>query len=359
MLQHVFVTAEITGAGIFTMDTLVAFLKKTFLNPILTVPIFLALQYIPAGRDILQMLGNDAMFQMFKVLVTLGVIGRINRYLSWGVQNNWSGDVFCPSEEIVVVTGGSSGIGAAIVKELIAPGVGIKAVVVLDVQPLMFTAAKNVSFFNVDLSSIDGIAAVCERVRSEVGNPTVLINNAGICRGKTVLHATPADIQLTFAVNTISHFCLVQQFLPAMIKRNHGHIVTVSSIGAYLAAPQMVDYNASKAATQGFHEGIALELKHRYNAPKVRTTLVSQGYVKTPLFLGFKNDSKFLLPSLEPETVAEAIAEKIFQAEGGQVVLPAGMNIMTVIRGWPIWMHKSLLDTTHDMMAKFNGRQVI
>jgi all-trans-retinol dehydrogenase (NAD+) len=136
-IQHVFVAAEVIGAGIFTMDTLVAFLKKTVLNPILTVPIFLALQYTPVGRN---MLGNDALFQKLKILVVLGVIGRVNRYLSWGVQNNWRGDAFCPSEEIVVVTGGSSGIGAAIVKELTSPGNGIKAVVVLDVQPLMFTA---------------------------------------------------------------------------------------------------------------------------------------------------------------------------------------------------------------------------
>lgn len=156
----------------------------------------------------------------------------------------------------------------------------------------------------------------------------MLINNAGICRGKTILDATERDIALTFAVNTTAHFLLTKAFLPSMIAADHGHIVTVASIGGFVQAPRMVDYNASKAAAVAFHEGLGLELKYKYNALKVRTTMVAQGLVNTPLFEGFKNDSKFMLPELLPETLAEAIVERVWTAQGGQVVLPKAYNML-------------------------------
>src|SRR5690606_38857795 len=144
-----------------------------------------------------------------------------------------------------------------------------------------------------------------------IGAPTVLVNNAGVCRGKTVLEATPADLNLVYNVNVLSHFYLAQEFLPSMISSNHGHIITVAFIGAYVQAPKMVDYNSSKAAVLSFHEGLGLELKHTYKADKVRTTLVTQGYARTPLFQGYKQNSTFFLPSLEPETVSDAIVDAV------------------------------------------------
>jgi all-trans-retinol dehydrogenase (NAD+) len=199
---------------------------------------------------------------------------------------------------------------------------------------------------------------VCARIKAEIGDPTVLINNAGVCRGKTVLEETARDVELTFSVNTMAHFHLVRSFLPAMVAANHGHIVTVASIVSYVSAPQMVSYSASKAAAQALHEGLGLELKFRYDAPKVRTTLVSQGYVKTPLFEGFK-DGGFLLPPLEPLTVAEAVVEKVFSQESGHVVLPRAYNLFTGMRGWPTWRQVGVRAKTHDVMSKWEGKQVL
>ncbi|TGZ84485.1 epidermal retinal dehydrogenase 2 [Ascodesmis nigricans] len=351
--------------GIFNMDCVVLLLKKSIFNPTLTLPIFLALQYTSHGQNLLSTLAasNNAdiikLMSRFKVLVALAVVGRVNHHLSKGSMNNWKKDVFTPNKEIVVVTGGSSGIGAELVRQLTKPGVNIKKVVVLDVQPLLYTAASNVASYKVDLSNPADIAAVCERVKKEIGNPTVLVNNAGICRGKNVLDATQKDIELTFAVNTTSHYYLAQQFLPAMIKVNHGHIVTVASAGAYVAAPQMVDYNSSKAAAQTFHEGIAQELVLRYNAPKVRATLVTQGYIKTPLFQGFQSDSKFLLPALEPETLVIEIVDAILKQESRHILLPRAYNFISGIRGWPTWMQNRLRGKTGKLMTNWHGKQVL
>ena len=187
----------------------------------------------------------------------------------------------------------------------------------------------------------------------------MLINNAGICRGRSILDATERDIALTFQVNTLSHFFLAKAFLPDMIKNDHGHIVTVASIGGYFQAPQMVDYNSSKAAAVSFHEGLSLELKFRYNAPTVRTSLVTQGFVKTPLFVGYNNDSKFLLPDLEPETVSDAIVDTVWKAQSTQVVLPRLYTLLTGVRGWSRWLHRGLLSQTRNSMSQFNGKQVM
>ncbi len=105
-----------------------------------------------------------------------------------------------------------------------------------------------------------------------------MINNAGVARGKTILDSTESDVQLTFEVNTISHYHLAREFLPSMTAANHGTVVTIASLAAYVTAPNMVDYASSKAAALAFHEGLAAELVTRYNAPAVRTILMTRGF---------------------------------------------------------------------------------
>ena len=97
-----------------------------------------------------------------------------------------------------------------------------------------------------------------------------------MARGKTILESSEADVRLTFDVNTMSHYWLVKEFLPSMIANNHGMVVTVASIAAYLCTAQMVDYASSKAAALSFHEGLSAELKTRYQAPKVRSVVITQ-----------------------------------------------------------------------------------
>ena len=122
------------------------------------------------------------------------------------------------------------------------------------------------------------------------------MNNAGVARGKKVLEGSDADLRLTFEVNALAHFRTVREFLPTMAARNHGIIVTVASYAALMAVPGMVDYGASKAASVVLHEGLSAELSA--TAPRVRTILVCQGHVRTPLFEGYDTGSPFLVPTL-------------------------------------------------------------
>jgi short-subunit dehydrogenase len=101
---------------------------------------------------------------------------------------------------------------------------------------------------------------------------TFTVNNAGIGSGATILDGSEDFIRKTFEVNTISHFWMVREFLPAMIKKNHGHVVTIASMASYIIHAGNVDYACSKASALAFHEGLAVELRSRYKAPNVRTT---------------------------------------------------------------------------------------
>jgi all-trans-retinol dehydrogenase (NAD+) len=144
-----------------------------------------------------------------------------------------------------------------------------------------------------------------------------------------------------------------------MVARNHGMVVTVASIAAYVTVPNMVDYAASKAAALSFHEGLTSELKTRYNAPKVRTVVINQGYTKTALFQGYHNNSKFLMPTLEPETVAEEIVKQILKGMSGQVILPGYANTLTYFKGFPHFMQIRVRNEGEKIMRKWYGRQVI
>lgn len=98
----------------------------------------------------------------------------------------------------------------------------------------MIDVASSAHYYKCNITSIEEIKAVAKKIRADVGQPTVLINNAGVARGKDIIDATEKDIRFTFDVNTLAHYWLVQEFLPEMIKNNHGMVVTVASIAAWI-----------------------------------------------------------------------------------------------------------------------------
>lgn len=216
-----------------------------------------------------------------------------------------------------------------------------------------------VHYYKCDLTSADEIKAVAARVRSEVGDPTILVNNAGVARGKTILDTTERDLKFTFDVNVFAGFHTVREFLPAMVRRDHGMVVTVTSLAGWITVPNMVDYGASKAAALAFHEGLAAELATRYNAPRVRTVLVNQGYTKTPLFTGFREDSPFIMPALEPESVAEAIVRQILTGKSGHIVKPSFGATMKALRALPHWYSYGLRNKGENFMTNWKGTQVV
>lgn len=202
---------------------------------------------------------------------------------------------------------------------------------------------NSVRYYECDITSATDIADVASKIRSSFGRPSILINNAGICTGKTILKTTPAQTRRMFEVNTLAHYWLAQEFLPDMIEANHGMVVTVASLAGYTVTPNMVDYSATKAAAIAFHEGLAAELVTRYHAPKVRTVLVTQGFTRTNLIKDLTPEDTWLNPLLHPETVAEELVKQVLKAESGHVVIPGSAGwIARRFRGQPEWLQHLL-----------------
>ena len=225
-------------------------------------------------------------------------------------------------------------------------------------QKLNFIASRNVYYMKVDLADPEAIASVSKELKEQHGNPTVLILNAGIANPYTLLKMPDSVLQKVFAVNTLSHYRLVREFLPYMAAQNHGMVVTMASLAAYVTPAGLVEYCASKAAVVAFHEGLSSELLHRYKAPKVRTICVCPNFAATKLAANFVNPSTFASPTLHPETVAEAIFAKIMSESSGMVVLPRTHALFAqTVRSWPWWLQKGVTTALKDNLIAFADRK--
>ncbi|KAJ5217165.1 hypothetical protein N7468_010173 [Penicillium chermesinum] len=291
----------------------------------------------------------------WKILAPLGVLlltHRINQRLSRRALNNATPAKFDWEEEIILVTGGAGGIGAATVKKLAERGT---TVAVLDILPLTYEAPKNVHYYKCDLTNREGLATVAETLTREVGTPTCVVVSAGICRGKTILDASQRDIEVTFGVNNLGLIWTIQTFLPAMVTKNHGHILIIASQAAYLSTAGIVDYAATKAATLAIYEGIQTELRHNYKAPAVRLSCISPSAVQTNMFRGIKVPS--FLPALTPGDIASVIAEIIWSGRAQNRMIPPSAGLSQPARVVPEWMRVALQDYAKDAMSSLSPHQ--
>lgn len=313
-------------------------LQKTVLDPWKAVPFLLLAHYTTKGSELAQQ--HPKAVKVLKVLTFLSVLRRLNAWLNRRAINNGVSDHYDWNREVVVLTGGSSGIGN-IVAQLLGKR-GIK-VAILDIQPPQGTLPPTVRFYECDITSAAAIGSVAATIRTTLGEPTVLINNAGLLTGKTILGTTEAITHKMFEVNTLAHYWLAQEFLPAMIKRNHGMVVTLASQAGYVTTPNMVDYAATKAGAVAFHEGLASELATRYKAPRVRTVLVTPGFTRTTLINVLTPEDSFIGPLLYPETVAEGIVSRVISGESGHFNVPGTSGaVARYLRALPVWFQTGM-----------------
>jgi all-trans-retinol dehydrogenase (NAD+) len=214
----------------------------------------------------------------------------------------------------VLITGGASGMGRRIALECARR----RADVVLwdlDGERLRATAAEIESrggAVRTDVLSVSDRArvyAAARAVEAERGPVDVLFHCAGVVSGKTFLETPDEAIERTFAVNALAPFWTCKAFLPGMIARNRGHVVTIASVSGLIGVAKLADYAASKWATIGFDESLRAEL--RRTAPGVRTTIVCPYFVNTGMFSGAKSRFPWLLPILDEGHVARRIVETV------------------------------------------------
>lgn len=175
---------------------------------------------------------------------------------------------------------------------------------------------------------------------SQLGTPTVLINNAAVVIGKSLLNLTLDEIDSSLSTNLLGPFYCLKTFLPAIIRGGRGGtIVNISSVIGHLGAAQLTDYAAAKAGLTAMHRSLTAELRETH--PEIRTVLITPGQLSTPLFYGVQTPNSFFAPVVEPVDVAKEIIGAIDNGRGATVgmplyarwvdwynVLPAGVQVL-------------------------------
>lgn len=259
------------------------------------------------------------------------------------------GTCYDPERDIVVITGGASGLGHEIVRALhIRHG----RIVVLDVaQP--HDPIPGVHYYFCDVANRSELLLVHQAICRDVGDPTVLINNAGIATGQCLLDMSYADIERTLRINLLASFYTIKAFLPDMVLRRRGYVVTVSLVLGYMLPARLSAYGASKLGLIALHELLTYELGlPHHNLLGVKTLLVCPGQLQTPMFHGVKTPSRMFAPPLDPQYVARRVVLALVLGQRGEMRLPMYGTIMPLFRAlpWPmVLVVRRLLGIDHSM----------
>ncbi|XP_032256650.1 estradiol 17-beta-dehydrogenase 11 [Halichoerus grypus] len=233
--------------------------------------------------------------------------------------------------EIVLITGAGHGIGRLTAYEFAKLN---SKLVLWDINKrgIEDTAAEcrrlgaKAYAFVVDCSNRENIYSSAKKVKEEIGDVSILVNNAGVVYTSDLFATQDTQIEKTFEVNVLAHFWTTKAFLPVMMENNHGHIVTLASAAGHTGVPFLLAYCSSKFAAVGFHKALTEELA-ALERTGIKTTCVCPNFINT----GFiKNPSTALGPTLEPEEVVNKLMNGIL-TEQKMIFIPSSISVLTVV----------------------------
>jgi short-subunit dehydrogenase len=217
-----------------------------------------------------------------------------------------------PRGQRVVITGASSGIGAATAVEFARLGAVVGLVARREPQLAEVLASCRAftpesAMFVADLADLDHIDVLVADVIAAFGQIDVLVNNAGVPKRRKVTALTVADAESVMRMNYLSPVALTLAALPAMRERGAGHVVNISSMGAHMVSFGVGAYAATKAALELFTEAMYVELA----GTGVHAHIVVPGTTRSE-FSTPKDGNDPPFPSdpattVDPEVVAAAI----------------------------------------------------
>ncbi|HEX8179454.1 MAG TPA: SDR family NAD(P)-dependent oxidoreductase [Pyrinomonadaceae bacterium] len=188
------------------------------------------------------------------------------------------------SEQVVLITGASSGIGRALAVELARRGarVGLLArradalqQVVRDIE----TGGGRALALAADVTDGAAVQRAAEQLRAQFGPVDVLVANAGVSGRLGLKQFDAEDVAAVLAVNVNGAANSVAAVLPEMIARGRGQLVAISSLAAYRGLPKSAPYCASKAALTALFESLRIDLR----GTGVDVSIIHPGFIKTPL----------------------------------------------------------------------------
>jgi NAD(P)-dependent dehydrogenase (short-subunit alcohol dehydrogenase family) len=241
----------------------------------------------------------------------------------------------------ILITGAASGMGRLYAERAVLEGA--KSVALWDVdresleeltEVLRAVAEPGTSVYPyvVDVSELGAIAQAAHKVRRLVGDPDILINNAGIVRGALFWeHDNGDDTRKIMQVNALAPMYVTREFLPAMIQDAYRakRIVNVASAAGLLSNPRMSVYAASKWAVIGWSDSLRLELE-REDHGNVKVTTVAPSYIDTGMFEGARGP--LLTPIMRPEYVVDRVWNAML-AGRPLLTLPRSVALAKALKG--------------------------
>lgn len=246
--------------------------------------------------------------------------------------------------KVVVVTGAGSGLGQALVLELLRRGARVAAV---DLRPEALeatrtqagTMAQGLSLHPLDVADRLRVEALPAEVEAFHGQVDGLINNAGIIQPfKRLWELDPPAIERVMRVNFYGTLHMTLAFLPRLLARPEAHLVNVSSMGGFLPVPGQTAYGASKAAVKLLTEGLWAELQ----GTPVRVTLALPGAMRTGIAQHSGVEAPQAgegakIPLLEPDRAAKILLDAV-ERDAFRVLLGQDAKTMDLFyRLSPLW----------------------
>jgi NAD(P)-dependent dehydrogenase (short-subunit alcohol dehydrogenase family) len=217
------------------------------------------------------------------------------------------------SKPVVLITGASQGIGAAIARVFAREVPGVRLALVARSERTLGTVARAcarlndggaaaVEMFKCDVSDEAEVAAMARAVEQRFGRVDVVINNAGKFEQAGFAETTVEQFDRMIAVNLRSAFLVSRRFVPAMVKRRRGDVFFISSIAGLEAYPRSTAYCAAKFGVTG----LAKVLREETKAAGVRVCCVFPGATWTPSWSGSGVARERLMPAAD---VARALLD--------------------------------------------------
>jgi len=249
------------------------------------------------------------------VLDTLVLVGQVVSAILETIYRTFRPKAFKDlTGQVAVVTGAGHGIGRCLALQLTQLGVRVAcwdlnlkwAESVLDEVEQMGGSGLALK---VDVSDREAVRRAALTTRTQLGEVTLLFNNAGIMPCKPLLQHSEKEIEKVFSVNVFSQFWTIYEFLPRMLTLNMGHIVSMSSMAGITGTPNLVPYCASKFALKGLMDALYLELRAQQPDSSVQLTTIHPFTVDTGLAQKPRSRFQSLFSFTSPELAAQMVIE--------------------------------------------------
>ncbi|XP_026131338.1 short-chain dehydrogenase/reductase 3-like [Carassius auratus] len=252
--------------------------------------------------------------------------------------------------DVVLITGGGRGIGRHLAKEFAVRGAK-KLILWGRTEKCLKEACEEITlmgtechYFVCDVANREEVYKQAKVVREKVGDVTILVNNAAVVHGKSLLDSDDDALLKSQHINTMGQFWTTKAFLPRMLELQNGHVVCVNSILSLSPIPGAIDYCTSKASSLAFMESLTLGL---LDCPGVGCTTVLPFHTNTEMFQGMRVRFPQLFPPLKPEVVAQKTVDAV-RTNTAFVYLPWSMHALVILKSM---LPQSALEEIH----KFSG----